>query len=581
MRERWRIAILALCAAVAVCAVATFFGNGLGYLGIPRVGLWGMQQIPGKPFTFVVTSLDPEGAAVRAGIRPGDVIDVRMQPEIVRFWLVSEPIAHRPVNLQIVRGGAAANVTVVPLPLDLVHRRPDVILFYIAVLWMLAFAALLAWRKPDAYDVRLLSLVLVCLALRLTIPNIVGSSPALFIAVFVGMAALQGMTVILWALYCGCFARPPSSLRRIVQSVCIAAAAVSIAIGIAATFGESRLWFSAEGYLDLYGGRSEMWHLPGDFAVVMAIVASALAVTASRGEERLRAIWSLVPIAFLLAGSAIATYMFGAQTSYFGLFVWIALRNVVIFLAPIALTYAALGRRLLDVGFVANRALIFGVVSAIVVCVFLIVEWAANELLVNASRTTGTIFSMAVALGLGLSMRPIHRWADRFVDEVFFRKRHEDEAALRRFAHEAAFITDRATLVERAIGEVREHANAAAASILFPGADVDENDRAILAMRTWHKPVDLETLETAVPGEYAFPMISRGRLVGVLVCCAKADGESYAPDEMDALSEVAHRVGTALELLGDRREGDTQLVLEQLAALNRRIDDLTELRLPR
>src|SRR6185312_4061008 len=98
MRERWRIAILALCAAVAVCAVATFFGNGLGYLGIPRVGLWGMQQIPGKPFTFVVTSLDLEGAAVRAGIRPGDVIDVRMQPEIVRFWLVSEPIAHRPVQ---------------------------------------------------------------------------------------------------------------------------------------------------------------------------------------------------------------------------------------------------------------------------------------------------------------------------------------------------------------------------------------------------------------------------------------------------------------------------------------------------
>jgi hypothetical protein len=238
------------------------------------------------------------------------------------------------------------------------------------------------------------------------------------------------------------------------------------------------------------------------------------------------------------------------------------------------LTYAALGRRLLDIGFVANRALIFGIVSAIVVCVFLVVEWAANEILVNASRTAGTIFSMAVALALGLSMRPIHRWADRFVDEVFFKKRHEDEAALRRFAHEAAYITDRRTLIERTLGEVRDHANAATVSIVFPGADVDENDRAIVALRTWHKPVDLDTLDSALRGEYAYPMMSRGRLIGALVCGPKFDGDSYAPDESAALFELAHGVGTALDLLGDRGDGDTRLVLEQLAALHRRIDEM-------
>lgn len=572
MSRRWRMWILVLCVAAEMLQLASIAGM-LGIGGIPRYGLWGMQIVPGKAFTFVVTSLDPGRAADRAGILAGDEIDMRAQPTIVRFWLLNEPIVGHPTTLQLLRDGRPLTVTVAPSVIS-VFRRPDVLFFAVAYAWMLAFAVLLVWRKPESYDVRLLSLTLLCVAASTASVNFSSTSPLYYVVSFVCRSTLQGVALVLWVLYCGCFERPLSTVRRVVGYLAAGLAAVSIAIGIAAVAGEMTLRFSADGYLHLYGGRSEQWHLPFDLAIAAAIVASALAIGASRGEERQRAVWALVPLGLLFAVFAIASYFEGAQTGYNALIFWIAVRNMLFFVAPIGLTYAALGRRLLDVGFVANRALIFGMVSAIVVCVFLIVEWAANEFLVNASRTAGTIFSMAVALGLGLSMRPIHRWADRFVDEVFFRKRHDDEAALRRFAHEAAYITDRTTLIERAIGEVREHANAATVSILFPGVDVDENDRAILALRTWHKPVDLDALETAVPGEYAFPMMSRGRLVGALVCGSKPDGESYAPDEMSALSELAHGVGTSLDLLGDRRDGDTQLVLEQLAALNRRIDQM-------
>lgn len=572
MTQRWRIAILVLCVVAELMQLASL-SSIFGFGPIKRFGLWGMQLVPGKPYTFVVTSLDPGQAADRAGILPGDVIDMRMHPTIVRFWLLDEPLAGRPVTLHIARGGRAFTTTIVPTGISL-FRRPDLIYFAVALAWMLAFAALLVWRKPESYDVRLLSLTLLLVAVSVVVVNFASISVAYYVFSFILISAFKGGAVILWALYCGCFERPLSAARRFVGYLCIALAAASIAIGIVAVAGEVTLAFSADGYLHLYGARSELWHLPYDLAVAAGIVASALAIGASRGEERQRAVWALVPLLLLFAAVGIATYFQGAQ-SYAGLLFWIAARNIVFFVAPIGLTYAALSRRVLDVGFVANRALIFGIVSAIVVCVFLVVEWAANEMLVNASRTTGTIFSMAVALALGLSMRPIHRWADRFVDEVFFKKRHEDEAALRRFAHEAAYITDRETLIERTLGEVRQHANAAMVSMVFPGVDVSENDRAILALRTWHKPVDLETLETALRGEFAYPMMSRGRLVGALVCGSKVDGESYAPDESAALFELAHGVGTALDLLSDRRDGDTQLVLEQLAALNRRIDEMS------
>ncbi|HEY1975288.1 MAG TPA: hypothetical protein VGG89_01915 [Candidatus Baltobacteraceae bacterium] len=576
MSGRWKVAILSLCAGSALLLLASQLFGLLGYGGMPRVGLWGMQVVPDKPFTFVVTSLDPGQGADRAGIRPGDVIDMRAQPLTVRFWLLDEPIAGRPATLQLVRGGRALTATVMPTGIS-VRRRPDIIVFAVAILWMIAFAALLVWRKPESYDVRLLSLTLICTAASRAIVNFSSSSAAFYVVDFLSIYVLYGAAVILWAMYCGTFDRPLSPLRRIVGYVCVALAVVSIAIGVAAVIGEMTLWFSADAYLHFYGGRSEQWHLPYDFAVVAGIVAGALAIGASRGEERQRAVWALVPLGLLFGFNVIGGYFEGSQTGYSALVFWIAIRNVLLFVVPILLTYAALGRRLLDVGFVANRALIFGIVSAIVVCVFLIVEWAANELLVNASRTTGTVFSMAVALGLGLSMRPIHRWTDRFVDQVFFRKRHEDEAALRRFAHEAAYITDRETLIERTVETVREHAYAATVSVMFLGTNVDENDRAIVALRTWHKPVDLDTLETTLQGEYAYPMLSRGRLMGALVCGPKADGESYAPDESAALFELAHGVGTALDLLGEGRTDGSTAVLEQLAALNRRLDALTEL----
>ena len=257
--------------------------------------------------------------------------------------------------------------------------------------------------------------------------------------------------------------------------------------------------------------------------------------------------------------------------------------TLVFLAAPVALTYAALSRRLIDIGFFLNRAAVFAILSTIVIGVFVLVEWGASQWLVSSSHTTSTLIGMGLALGLGLSLRYIHRYVDRFVDRVLFRKRHEDEAALRRFAHESSYITDCSILLDRAVREVTEHTNAADATILvqdgaaaYTSAKSDgartiasENDPGILALRAWHKPVDLGSLSASVlRGEYAFPMISRGTLVGVLVCGAKRNGEVYAPDESEALLALAHGVGTALDVLSTQRDRPNELILSKLDELH-------------
>jgi GAF domain-containing protein len=194
---------------------------------------------------------------------------------------------------------------------------------------------------------------------------------------------------------------------------------------------------------------------------------------------------------------------------------------------------------------------------------------------------------MIIALALGLSMRYIHGVADRLVDGVFFRKRHEDEAALRRFAHESSYISDPQVLLDRAGAEVKAHTSAEEVAIYTSDGSpayaasngsrrvVGENDPAIVALRAWGKPVHLhEVSGSELNGELAFPMISRGRLVGTLICGARRDGEAYAPDEYDALVQLAHGVGTTFDTLSSVRAGAARgteakldLILAKLAAI--------------
>ena len=255
------------------------------------------------------------------------------------------------------------------------------------------------------------------------------------------------------------------------------------------------------------------------------------------------------------------------------------------------MAYAVLSRRLLDVQFVLNRATVFAGVSIVVVGIFVLVEFLFNKFFAEASHTTNTLVTIGITLMVGLSLQYIHRYVDRLVDLVFFRERHEHEQSLRAFAHEAAFITDPETLLDNTIHEVAVNVQCDPVAILLHD-DVDsyttarstngateaisENDRAILKLRAWHVPIELDGIETALHGSRAYPLISRGDLLGILVCGKKRDGEAYAPDETEALFLLARSVGAVLDGLRRERRDDIKQAFEELKlSVNQSFSDLT------
>jgi hypothetical protein len=571
----WRPVLLAVCALAALVEVTSVVDVvGMGG-GPPWLGSLGANATASStPFNLRVTSIAPAGPAARAGVRPGDLIDIRATTLVDRYSLLAAPLNGRPLSLSVRSGSLQEKLTIVPRPLKL---KWNFWLGGFAALWLLLFAAVIAWRRADTPQMRLLSLWLAVFVLTGALIGFAAPWAWALVLLNVCLSVAAPLAVALLAAFASGFAQPLSQLRRIARWLCYGFLAIFTAISFVGIAGVITLRFDPLPFVVGIAGL-----IPVAAAVLMAVLCGVLAIAASRGIERQRAVWTLVPLAAFFCFFVASVIASSSSSSYAGA-IAIGLISTLVFLtAPVALTYAALSRRLIDVGFFLNRAAVFAIVSAIVIGAFVLVETGASEWLVSAGHNAGTFIGMGLALGLGLSLRYIHKYVDRFVDRVLFRKRHDDEAALRRFAHESSYITDRSILLRRAVREVKEHTDAVEATILVqdgatayasvkgggPRTIAGENDPGILALRAWHKPVDLGSLEDSVlRGELAFPMVSRGTLFGVLVCGAKRSGEAYAPDESEALLALAHGVGTALDVLSAQRDQPNEIVLRELAAL--------------
>jgi hypothetical protein len=243
---------------------------------------------------------------------------------------------------------------------------------------------------------------------------------------------------------------------------------------------------------------------------------------------------------------------------------WLPYLQLTLMAVPFGLGYAIVRHRVVDIGFVVNRALVFGSVSAIVVVAFMALEWALSNLFVRVSHITSTSLELGLALVLGFSLRTIHARVDAVVDDVFFRDRHEAERALTTFAKEVGFIVDPRIAIARAHAELTVRTGAAGTAIYVvdghaalrvdpaetPAPDrVDLDDPALVRMRADRTPCELRRVDSALQGDHAFPMCVRDAVSGFVVLAAKSNGEAFAPDELATIERVAFALGNALDAL--------------------------------
>lgn len=299
-----------------------------------------------------------------------------------------------------------------------------------------------------------------------------------------------------------------------------------------------------------------VWVLP--YAVATAMLLAAHHGAAADVRPRLRwMFWSGVVLTF---GILLSNYaLFGYAVSY-------PIQILSYIVAFAGLLYSVLRHRVIDMSFVANRAIVYSVTLTIVVAIFMLLESFAEKLALGEKASFA--LELGVPLLIGFSLEAIRKRLEKFGERLFFRRKFENEAALRAFARQCAFIENPDHLLEETLRELRAHT--ATPTVGFYWRDnenyrclaqsgtkefpdyLDTDDRALVALRAERETAELFELASALGEDgLALPMLIRGELLGTIVI-ANRPGENFAADELELLEHLVHEVGSAMHALHAR-----------------------------
>ncbi|WP_353228548.1 hypothetical protein [Novosphingobium sp.] len=253
-------------------------------------------------------------------------------------------------------------------------------------------------------------------------------------------------------------------------------------------------------------------------------------------------------------------------------------------LLPLALAYAVLRHRVVDLGFALNRTVVYGTFSVILLGSFGLIEWSVEHLLPEEWVKASAWIDAGAAVLVYLAFHRVHDWVEHRVEHLFFRQWQANEDALRRFVASAAHFEDARALARgfadelvRFGGEARVavyRRNEGALDRVAGNWDATprhfrDDDPAFALMRAERDPLDLGETSTSLPGVLALPMLDHGALAGLVLLDLKGNGALYRPDEVALLGWAAHEVGLALAALhAGLIETENRLLKAQLGRLS-------------
>ena len=521
----------------------------------------GLGVIPGANFPVHLVHVradryrvEPrDGLALPTGLDAGDVIPIAQLTPALRLVLLRDrdvppgTIIHVPLE----RSGRRLQVTLQPR-LDSVPPFARV-QFTLFLTVMLAITLLTLWRGRDWAAWALSAMFFTVLLRKGLIELPAGLS---WLMLLHQAHALTGLLIEMPALFILSDALAGGSLqprhRRAARIGCVTLIVLMV---ISFELRDLPLILAGASVLPVVA------HVLPVFALVLFGLTLLVLISGYRRakhQERLRIRWVLwsttllgvTSIVFVVLSDARHPYLFQALVVAQGM-------------SLVGYLYAVLRTRLIDVGFVIDRALVFGLLTALVFGTFSILEETLHQFAVG--DRFGWALQALAALILAVALSPLHRRLESWIEQAFFRAQRLALLALERFARECPFVEREAHLLEMAIerlqgqcGTVALYERSAtcyrrrAASDESWPAQVDADDPVFVALRATHEPVALAAQANRVGTEgIALPMTVAESLLGALVCRPR-DGEQFAPEVREALANVAHHLGMALTGLRHR-----------------------------
>lgn len=227
------------------------------------------------------------------------------------------------------------------------------------------------------------------------------------------------------------------------------------------------------------------------------------------------------------------------------------------------LAYAILRHKVVDLGFALNRTLVYAVLSTVMLFGFWLAEWGLEKIIPEETREANILISAGVAFVIFLFFHHLRDWVEKGVEHLFFRGWRENEARLKRFLKDAAFVARSETLETQAIAALSAFGLGAAVALFRAdeaGAALGAGDASgwpdrfdidapfLVRLRSTRELVRDQALLPA-GAALVLPMTYRSEITGFFVLGPKPTGEVWRPDEEVLLADAALRIGLDLHAL--------------------------------
>lgn len=284
-------------------------------------------------------------------------------------------------------------------------------------------------------------------------------------------------------------------------------------------------------------------------------------------------------VLFSLVG-LLLSYVLGLTAGRLDLpiFVLNLIATVLVASAFVGFAYAVLKHQLVSLQLVLNRALVYGLITSLVVGVFAAMLSFLEHAALNSE--TNKLAVMLVVLLLGMGLDTLKKQVNAYIGKAFFRKRQQAEAELTQFARTAPYVEDPEKLLDLAMDALYRNSGAQGVALYFTQkgkmgpklarqkgdlafpAKLDNDDLALLRLKAGDAEVNLhDTFSDLEQEGFVYGLTVRGEVMGFVVLGPRPS-DAYSLEERRLFGLVAHQVAVAMHGL---RLQEQQSLLRDLA----------------
>jgi hypothetical protein len=237
---------------------------------------------------------------------------------------------------------------------------------------------------------------------------------------------------------------------------------------------------------------------------------------------------------------------------------------------PLSVGYAVLRHRVLDVNFVLNRAIAYGLVSLVVIAIVSLIDWFFAQ--VVAQQHLAIVMELLATIGVGLLLDRINKAIEGFVESVLFRHRRIAERYLMRAAEALPYATEEAAIADgltqvpvdalrltaaavyrRSFDGQRFEGIATSHDTMMAPPGFDRNHLLVRMLQSSEERVWLDEVRTHLDPEnaaiyvLAIPVSVRHELVAFSLYGAHRNGAQIDPEEVKLLEELAREASRAYD----------------------------------